>query len=75
MNIDDLEDSVLFGNLDEGSRRTAMGEILRHRLANLGKDGLCQCSCANVCPLEKAGSMNRCSRKDLESRGKEEGWL
>jgi hypothetical protein len=36
---------------------------------NVGADGLCQCSCADTCPLGKAGSMLRCSIAELSAAG------
>jgi hypothetical protein len=46
---------------------TLRADLARYRIKNLGKDGLCQCSCADVCPVNKCGSMTRCSRTELES--------
>jgi hypothetical protein len=31
----------------------------------IGKDGLCECSCAHKCPLGKTGSENRCKKEEL----------
>ncbi len=36
----------------------------------IGEDGRCQCSCADVCPLGRAGSMMRCTETELRSAGK-----
>ena len=44
-----------------------MRDIARNHLAQLGKDGLCQCNCADICPSRKCGSMTRCSRAELEA--------
>lgn len=46
---------------------TFMRDIAHNHITQLGKDGLCQCSCADICPSRKSGSMTRCSRADLES--------
>jgi hypothetical protein len=35
----------------------------------IGGDGLCQCSCADPCPLYKVGSQHRCSEKELQAAG------
>ena len=31
----------------------------------IGKDGLCECSCAHKCPLGKVGSETRCTKEEL----------
>ncbi len=31
----------------------------------IGKDGRCQCNCANTCPLGKTGSALRCTKEEL----------
>ncbi len=35
----------------------------------IGTDGLCQCSCADVCPLGKRGSETRCTEGQLKTAG------
>jgi hypothetical protein len=46
---------------------TFMRDIARNHLTQLGKDGLCQCDCADICPNRKCGSMGRCSKSELEA--------
>lgn len=35
----------------------------------IGKDGRCQCSCGDICPLGKTGMEYRCSKYELEAAG------
>lgn len=42
-------------------------DLAQARLANLGEDGRCLCSCADICPAQKSGMSTRCSRAELEN--------
>lgn len=38
-------------------------------------DDRCLCDCSKVCPLGRAGSMDRCTVPELEAHGRAKGWL
>ncbi len=40
--------------------------LLARRLAELGTDGRCVCSCIDRCPIERHGSEDRCTKAELE---------
>jgi hypothetical protein len=68
----ELSDLLYADNPSPKTRDTVIREILRRRLAGIGADNRCTCSCANICPLERVGSMERCRKEELEAFGREE---
>jgi hypothetical protein len=42
---------------------------MEDRVVIIGDDGRCMCSCADPCPLGKAGMQYRCTKEELEARG------
>lgn len=42
---------------------------MEDRVVIIGSDGRCTCSCADPCPLGKAGMQYRCTKEELEARG------
>jgi len=39
------------------------------QVVQIGLDGMCKCSCADVCPLGKIGSETRCTKDELKAQG------
>jgi hypothetical protein len=49
--------------------KTVKAMQLKSRVIEIGTDGHCSCSCADVCPLRRTGMAYRCAEAELMAAG------